>query len=113
MIDSTIDRRLLNKSSCGLMRGEQSLNFSSHARVIAACGCEERRAFVHGALERAVEQLLHPRPLMFDHRCNSAYNHAFASVHSRPTVAGEICITSAVSSIVNPPKKRSSTTRLC
>ena len=35
---------------------------------------------------------------------SSAYSHAFATVQSRPTVAGEIFSASAVSSIVSPPK---------
>jgi hypothetical protein len=38
------------------------------------------------------------------HRDSSARNHAFAIVHSRTTVAAEIPMTCATSSIVNPPK---------
>src|SRR5215510_7772285 len=62
-----------------------------------------------------MEHLFDPRPEIRGHvvpRCSSAYNHAFASVHSRPTVAGEMFSTSPVSSMVSPPKNRSSTTRL-
>ncbi len=40
---------------------------------------------------------------------NSRYNHALALFHSRITVMGATLSTSAVSSTLRPPKKRSST----
>ena len=46
-------------------------------------------------------------------RNKSARSHALAIVHSRTTVAAEMPTTSAVSSIVRPPKYRSSTIRAC
>src|SRR5437762_2135165 len=43
---------------------------------------------------------------------NESYSQAFARFHSRMTVTSEMCSASAVSSTLNPPKKRSSTTLL-
>ena len=43
----------------------------------------------------------------------SRSSHALATIHCRFTVAGEMPIASPVSSIVNPPKYRSSTNRPC
>ena len=42
---------------------------------------------------------------------NSRTSHARASFQSRMTLCGEICKTSAASSTLNPPKKRSPMTR--
>src|SRR5262245_31426222 len=45
-------------------------------------------------------------------RWNSRRSHTLANLQSRITVSDEILRTSAVSSTLSPPKKRSSTTRL-
>ncbi len=63
--------------------------------------------------ERTVQHLLHLLPSLRVHvsalRAISRCSQARADVHSRDTVAGEIPITSEVSAIDRPPKKRSST----
>ena len=105
--------RLLDELARFLVRGEQTLDFRAHGRILAARCVQKLRTLGRIALERRMEELLDARPLIHHWDRNSAYNHAFASVHSRPTVAGDMFITSAVSSIVSPPKNRNSTTRLC
>ena len=56
-------------------------------------------------------------PALGAHACevpsSSRASHARATAQCRFTVAGEMSIASAVSSIVSPPKKRSSTRRAC
>ena len=63
--------------------------------------------------ERTVQHSLHLLPSLGVHvstlRAISRCSQARAEVHSRETVAGEIPITSEVSAIDRPPKKRSST----
>ena len=96
-----------------LMRSQEALHFRAHGIFLAARHVEKRHAIRQLAFERAMEDLFDAGPVIHSDLDSSAYNHALASVHSLPTVAGDMSITSAVSSIVRPPKKRSSTTRLC
>src|SRR5688572_31455760 len=98
------------------MRGQKTFDFGAKFVLAGARVIQECRALPGSAVEREVKHLLDPPPSIGVHDAagpSSAYSHAFASVHSRLTVAGEMPSTSAASSIVNPPKNRSSTTRLC
>ena len=52
-----------------------------------------------------VEEGVDPRPLLAGHAPPSSFfSHARATIHDRLTVAGETPSTSAVSSMVRPPK---------
>ena len=100
------DRRLLDERAGLLVRGKQAFHFRAHCPFVTTGCVQKGRAIGRLALERAVEELLDPGPLIHhSDRDSSAYNHAFANVHSRPTVAGDMSITSAVSSIVKAAEK--------
>src|SRR5881392_1229334 len=70
--------------------------------------------FLHAARRRDATALLAPnvQASWALSTLNSRRSHAFASFQSCITVSGETFSTSAVSSTLSPPKKRSSTTRL-
>ena len=98
------------------MGGQEPFDFGAYRRIAGASASEECRPICCAAFQGRMEHGLDACPLLSVHGAvgrNSAYSQAFASVHSRPTVAVEMFITSAVSSMVSPPKKRNSTTRLC
>ncbi len=95
---------------------------------VSACRCEASRdstsrrspssfpqslasksaCLVSFALQRSFKQLVDLLPTLGRHRelsgAISRYSQAFAFTHSRLTVAGDTARTSAVSSMLNPPK---------
>ncbi len=99
------------------VRGKQLLDLALQLAVGATHFKKVLRALRRIAGERVVEQLLHSLPVVRRHdqkaSCSSRCSQARAIVHSRFTVAAETPSAKAVSSIVMPPKKRSSTSCAC
>src|SRR6185369_13161899 len=99
-----------------LVRREEAFDLGAKVGVFSAGLDHVRGSCVRRALERALKQLLDLRPLCRRHGrvpASCAYSQALARAHSRPTVAGETCSSSAASSIVRPPKNLASTSLPC
>jgi hypothetical protein len=92
------------------VRAQERLDLGPQRRVAAAGCAHVAEPLVACVLERGAEHVLDARPALGGHAPSSRYSQAFASCHSRFTVAVEMPSTSAVSSTERPPKKRSSTT---
>jgi hypothetical protein len=94
--------------------GEQRFQFFTKLTV-PGTGLLEKR----GSLRRITFQSLRVKnfdllpPLRHAIYRSSRLSHARARLHLLFTVAGETPTTSAVSSMLSPPKKRSSTIRAC
>src|SRR3954452_4431569 len=117
-IPPAIDGRLAQESTSRLlMRRKKGFDFRSKFRIGTAFAVEIRRTVVDVKCNCLIQQLLHSLPALGIHAgarpAIDRYSQARAVTHSRFTVAGEIPSTSEVSSMVRPPKKRSSTMRLC
>src|SRR6266403_4709158 len=110
-------RSLQKSGSCLFMRREKGIDFAAELGIAVGNTVQKRRALVGIERYGFFQQLLHSLPTFRVHAGASPvmarYNHARAVTQSRFTVAGEIPNTSAVSSMVSPAKKRSSTMRLC
>src|SRR5215831_20195420 len=85
----------------------------SQLRFCSIPNAQNRKKLAHRALLRAAASKLNLALDNFagQHSLSSLKSQARATVHSRFTVAGERFITSAVSSMVSPPKYLSSTRR--
>src|SRR5438552_616971 len=99
-----------------IVGGEERLGLGPPGGVAGAHPIEVIGARSLLVLQGAVEHRFDVLPLLGYHdraflisRCS----HALATFRSRLTVAGDTPTDWAVCSIVNPPKKRSSTIRLC
>ena len=95
------------------MRGEQRFYFSAQLFVARAGLSEERRTLVILKLKGRVIELANLLMTRRSHclaPLNSRWSQALARLQSRLTVPSETLSTSAVSSMLKPPKKRSSTT---
>src|SRR3954466_10107807 len=78
---------------------EQTFDFGEDRLIARARFGNECRARAWLLFQCCIENIFDARPLLWIHLI-SANNQDLPILHSRPTVAGEICITSAVSSIV-------------
>src|SRR6185503_10897708 len=98
------------------LRVEKTQHFLVDDRVAFAGFGDETLALLGRLVQRLFKQLVNLFPELGVHqlllRLSSRYSHALALFHSRITVIGATFITSAVSSTLSPPKKRSSTIRL-
>src|SRR6266536_2013145 len=99
-----------------LVRSQQRLDLLAQRLIAGAGFVEESRMQSWVAFPRGVIQPLDLLPAFRLHsdslRLSSRWSQARARFHSRITVRGEVCKTSAVSSTFKPPKERSSTSRL-
>src|SRR5262245_40910388 len=96
-------RRLFEKIARGPVRVEERLRLVPERLVVGAGAAEPVRTGGGRLLERAVKQRLQAIPALGIH-ASSRLSHARARAHWRLTVAGELRIASAVSSMVSPPK---------
>jgi len=97
---------------------QQRLHFIAQRVVVPTLGVEKDVAGFGRLLERGVKHLVEPVPAVLFHRsvpesagspaadadCSSRLSQALAITQPRLTVAGDMPSTSAVSSIVDPPK---------
>src|SRR5262245_23746587 len=97
---------------CRQERGD----FSKQFLIVSASLIEEGRAPARLKLQGSVIEFSYLLPSLGLHLApparSSRWSQARAKLHSRRTVRGETLRTSAVSSSLSPPKKRSSTIRL-
>src|ERR1039458_7842924 len=110
------DRSFVAAAGVG-QRVEQRGHFGAQAGIAAAGSFQKLLAVGGLALEHSVKQPFHLLPAFGGHgalpRVNSRWSQALADCHSRFTVGVEICMTSATSCTLRPPKKRSSTMWPC
>src|SRR5262245_33095432 len=96
---------------------EKGFDFAPKRLVAGALLAEKLGALLCRAFQRRLKQRANPFPVLGrDHLVlplSSRDSHALASAQSRFTVIGATPMTAAISSPVSPPKKRSSTSRLC
>ena len=96
------------------MGGEQRADFVLQLLVAAAGAPQKDVALRRGTIERRLQQLIDVIPAFVVHSRSGRPARDTARLwrvfHSRITVIGDTCRTSAVSSTLRPPKKRSSTT---
>ena len=101
---------LLEKVLRRVVRAQQRSVFGGQRRIGEGGARQQPLAAGGVELERLIEQRADAAPV--DRQlCSSRASQARASAQCRLTVAGEMSIASAVSSIESPPKKRSSTMR--
>src|SRR5262249_30595337 len=95
--------------------GRQHLvQFAAQLVVSSASVGQETRAGLRIEPGSRLKDLRHPAvPLGRHEQLSSLWSQALAARQSSMTVSAETLSTSAVSSTLNPPKKRNSTTRLC
>src|SRR5262245_28776268 len=113
---SEVDRRMVDQAVSFIVGSQERLGFGplrgvSGARLVQVISARSLPA-PQGAVEHGLDVL----PLLGHHSrafLISRCSHALATFRSRLTVAGDTPIEFAVCSIVSPPKKRSSTIRLC
>src|SRR6185503_7731337 len=100
-----------------IVRIEQRHDLGAQRRVTCASFVEVTIALGRVELARRGENIFHALPAIRSHAPSpvviSRCSHARAIAHSRFTVAGETPMTSAVSLMLRPPKKRSSTNLPC
>ena len=117
-----VQRRRFKEATAAV--GEQLVDFAlercvARAGVVQECGARGGRH-----RQRLEEQILNPLPSLTGHggsgpsprppcagpEASSRRSHALATFQSRVTVSVEMSSAAAVSSTLNPPKKRISTT---
>src|SRR6266851_3487716 len=110
-------RRRQKIRTCSFRRVEQRLHFPPERMIRRTSLLQKRRPLLGSQFQRSVQDLLHLLPALWCHTeialLISWCSHTLAVAHSLFTVLGEIPSTVAVSSVERPPKKRSSTMRLC
>src|SRR5437773_5976288 len=96
---------------------EERQHFVAHDRIVGRLARDPALdAGVRVAIERRLEQIAHAAMLVGRHDTSplsSRNNHARAIAQRRLSVAGDMPIASAVSSMLSPAKYRSSTMRAC
>src|SRR5262245_36372930 len=98
-----------NAAFRSLVRGEERLQIMAQLFITGAGINKECGPFARRAFEGGMKHLFNLPPAFRRHLPISRCSQALARVHSRATVPGETLSASAVSSTLNPPKKRSST----
>ena len=108
-------RRWLEEPVAGFRLARAAIDVAPQRVVLAQASARNARA-PRAALERRVIELLDAFPAFRRHQSDRLASPAaattFASRQSRMTVSAETFSTDAVSSTLNPPKNRSSMTRL-
>ena len=94
----------LEEGAVALVRGNQRQHLARDGGVGGLAG-QPGHPVGRRTGQAFVEEGVDPRPLLAGHAPPSSFfSHARATIHDRLTVAGETPSTSAVSSIVRPPK---------
>ena len=106
--------RIRSEVAGALVGVQQRVHFVPQVLVSAAGAAQKRRPFLARQFQRGVKQLADPLVLLGIHAwpLSSRKSHACARLQSRLTVPTDTSRTCATSSRLNPPKKRSSMTRL-